>query len=203
MTSESRAVLIIAGLCAVLGIAIWGANTYEEWSKEREARARTREAILVAERRAEVFKQDKATILAGVRKRMDAKEWDSALNEVAKWRTASAKDPDLAALEATIAGEREAIFKAKQIEDNKRNLAERLAREKAEKQAEIADRARRKKEGVRIGMTEKEVLMSSWGRPESVNRSIYPSHIREQWVYPGFQYLYFDNGVLTSIQTKR
>jgi len=67
------------------------------------------------------------------------------------------------------------------------------------KRVEAADLARRKKEGVLIGMSQDEVLKSSWGKPQKINRSTYKFGIHEQWVYGG-GYLYFENGVLTSIQ---
>jgi hypothetical protein len=65
---------------------------------------------------------------------------------------------------------------------------------------EKAEKARKKKEGVRIGMREQDVLDSSWGRPEKINRSTNAYGTREQWVYGGGNYLYFKDGVLTSIQ---
>jgi hypothetical protein len=63
-------------------------------------------------------------------------------------------------------------------------------------------KARKKREGVRIGMTEQDVLDSSWGRPTSVNRTTTAHGTHEQWVYGNAHngYLYLDNGILTSIQ---
>lgn len=58
----------------------------------------------------------------------------------------------------------------------------------------------KKQEGVRIGMSSASVLASSWGRPQSVNRTTTASGTREQWVYGIGNYLYFENGVLTAIQ---
>lgn len=59
----------------------------------------------------------------------------------------------------------------------------------------------KKKEGVKMGMTREAALLSSWGRPERVNRSTGAYGVNEQWVYPGHHnYLYFENGILTSIQ---
>lgn len=63
-----------------------------------------------------------------------------------------------------------------------------------------AEKARKKKDGVRIGMSEQEVLDSSWGRPERVSRTTNARGTRGQWVYGGGNYLYFQDGVLTSIQ---
>lgn len=53
--------------------------------------------------------------------------------------------------------------------------------------------------GVRIGMTKARVLKSNWGKPDHINRTVTRHGEREQWVY-GDQYLYFENGVLTTIQ---
>lgn len=55
------------------------------------------------------------------------------------------------------------------------------------------------KTGVRIGMTREQVLDSNWGRPLSINRNTTARGTTEQWVYGNNQYLYFNNGVLTSI----
>jgi hypothetical protein len=54
---------------------------------------------------------------------------------------------------------------------------------------------------VRIGMT-REQAIAGWGRPRDINRSTYSFGVHEQWVYGeyGSGYLYFENGVLTSIQ---
>jgi len=57
-----------------------------------------------------------------------------------------------------------------------------------------------KTQGVRIGMTQQEVLDSSWGKPNKVNRTITANGTREQWVYDNGGYLYIDNGILTAIQ---
>jgi hypothetical protein len=60
--------------------------------------------------------------------------------------------------------------------------------------------ALQKRTGVTIGMTQEDVLASSWGKPSRVNRSTYSFGVHEQWVYGGRNYLYFKNGILTSIQ---
>lgn len=58
---------------------------------------------------------------------------------------------------------------------------------------------------VLIGMTAREVTRA-WGEPDKINRSVSASVVREQWVYRrdrrigNEQYLYFDDGVLTSAQ---
>ena len=62
--------------------------------------------------------------------------------------------------------------------------------------------------GARIGMSTKTVINDTqWGAPKKINRTTTASGVREQWVYDhcGYNrcykgYLYFTNGVLTSIQ---
>jgi hypothetical protein len=65
------------------------------------------------------------------------------------------------------------------------------------------------KQGVSIGMSEDDVIASSWGRPTQVNRTTSGYGSSEQWVYRGFhgkylslptKYLYFTHGKLTTIQ---
>lgn len=73
--------------------------------------------------------------------------------------------------------------------------------DKERKAAEKAVAARKRSEGVVIGMTPEDVRASSWGKPNNINRSIYSHGVSEQWVYGGGNYLYFRNGVLDAIQT--
>lgn len=55
---------------------------------------------------------------------------------------------------------------------------------------------------VGIGMTPEEVTRS-WGSPTKVNRSVYASGVKEQWVYrrsgSDAQYVYFQDGVVVAI----
>ncbi|AFJ61905.1 hypothetical protein [Bacillus velezensis] len=54
---------------------------------------------------------------------------------------------------------------------------------------------------IAIGMTKHEVIqLKDWGRPKSIHKTTTASGINEQWVYGISRYLYFDNGVLTTIQ---
>lgn len=68
----------------------------------------------------------------------------------------------------------------------------------AQKVAE--DLKQRKSEGIYLGMTRTEVIQSSWGKPLHVNRTTNASGTNEQWVYGGRNYLYFQDGILTTIQ---
>lgn len=78
-----------------------------------------------------------------------------------------------------------------------------LARKETEAQAmrvAAAAKAAKKKLGVTLGMSQQDVLDSSWGRPDHVNRTTTARGTREQWVYGSGNYLYFEDGVLTAIQ---
>lgn len=56
------------------------------------------------------------------------------------------------------------------------------------------------KSGVSIGMTKADVLASSWGKPQRINKTTNAYGTHEQWVYGNGNYLYFENGLLTTIQ---
>lgn len=51
-----------------------------------------------------------------------------------------------------------------------------------------------------IGMTKDEALKSTWGKPKDINKTTTKYGTDEQWVYNGNKYLYFENGILTTIQ---
>lgn len=61
-------------------------------------------------------------------------------------------------------------------------------------------KAERKRHGVSIGMSKEDVIASSWGHPESVNKTSTAYGTNEQWVYSSGSYLYFDDGKLTAVQ---
>lgn len=50
-----------------------------------------------------------------------------------------------------------------------------------------------------IGMTKEEVI-EIFGKPKDINRTITADSVSEQWVYSGDIYLYFKDGILTTIQ---
>ncbi len=53
-----------------------------------------------------------------------------------------------------------------------------------------------------IGMTKEQVLRSSWGSPNHINKDTYSWGTREQWVYNKKGYVYFENGIVTSISER-
>lgn len=58
-----------------------------------------------------------------------------------------------------------------------------------------------KKPNAAIGMTKSQVRnKTNWGDPKYINTTTNKYGTHEQWVYDDYQYLYFDNGKLTTIQ---
>ena len=51
----------------------------------------------------------------------------------------------------------------------------------------------------KIGMTSSEVERTKWGIPYKINKSTYSWGTTEQWVYDDYGYVYFENGIVTSI----
>ncbi len=59
---------------------------------------------------------------------------------------------------------------------------------KAEQEAEPA-----------VGMTKQQVLNGAWGAPKKKNIHEYEWGTEEQWVYSNGRYVYFENGIVTSV----
>ena len=55
---------------------------------------------------------------------------------------------------------------------------------------------------IKLGMSEQQLLLS-WGKPERINKTVGPSGVHEQWVYGLGQYVFMQNGKLTSFQSSR
>lgn len=51
----------------------------------------------------------------------------------------------------------------------------------------------------RLGMTKEQVINTKWGKPTKKNVDEYEWGTFEQWVYPNYRYVYFENGIVTSI----
>lgn len=116
---------------------------------------------------------------------------EAALTVVGPCASAAKDANSIAFIEATKA--------AAEIERKVRETRESAAKEAVAKKLAQAEKTRRKQEGVSIGMSQEEVIASSWGKPRKINRTTRATSTREQWVYDG-GYLYFQDGVLTTIQ---
>lgn len=92
------------------------------------------------------------------------------------------------------------IEEERKAQEEAERKAQQQKAEEERKQREAEEKARKKSQGVTIGMTQQEVLDSMWGEPERINRTVTENHVYEQWVYGYPNYLYFTDGILTSIQ---
>ncbi len=133
---------------------------------------------------------------------------DEGLKDSNKYRNLCVTDKEPTALEKELQKSNDQYLKKIHDELEKKNNEEELAKRKQENK-ELKEEKRRllekkiksHKQGVSIGMTPKEVIeKTSWGKPKSVNRTTNQYGVSEQWVYGDGNYLYFDNGKLTSIQ---
>lgn len=52
---------------------------------------------------------------------------------------------------------------------------------------------------ITLGMSEK-ALVCSWGKADHINKSVGPWGVHKQWVYGNGQYVYTENGKVTSWQ---
>jgi hypothetical protein len=108
---------------------------------------------------------------------------------------AKAKRQKVAAAQAKKKKEEEdrAKWQAEQAKQDKERR-ESLVKRYGQKKADLILQGK-----VEVGFT-KEMCKEAWGNPKSKNTTENRSGIHEQWVYGGGRYLYFDNGVLTTIQ---
>lgn len=51
-----------------------------------------------------------------------------------------------------------------------------------------------------IGEHQQRTTKCGWGKPNKINRTTNAGGTREQWVYGGHNYLYFQDGILISMQ---
>ena len=50
-----------------------------------------------------------------------------------------------------------------------------------------------------IGMTAEQVEVSTWGKPDDINKTTYSWGVKEQWVYSDYRYIYLEDGIVTAI----
>lgn len=192
-----QAILNNPGVTLMCVIAVWllsalaiSAGRDSEEIAQQERHRQETAAVLAA---AEKSRRDKCTsqadqILESARKDIKGKRFAEALRNLNRckdvidteaWRGATKEANDQAARLAAAQAKQEAAAEAKRAAEEKR---------------------KKKQAGVSIGMTQQDVLDSSWGKPKRINRTTTKRGAREQWVYGQGNYLYFQDGILESIQ---
>ena len=134
------------------------------------------------------------------KKQYDLKDYNKAYNSMLSATTIRRDDKELQKLKDLYLSE---FTKERDLKEAKERK-EREQREREQKASEEKrireEKARKKKEGVVIGMSKQDVLDSSWGKPQKINRTTTSYGVHEQWVYNGYNYLYFEDDKLVSIQ---
>lgn len=97
--------------------------------------------------------------------------------------------------------EKEFADNEKRKKESEKSSAYRKRKEYVEKNNSLTDVVKKAilAEKVVIGMT-KEDVEASWGKPKDINRTVGSWGVHEQWVYGSSNYLYFEDGKLTSWQ---
>lgn len=167
-------VIVIAAGAAMLGRDESRPNSVPTAASKQSAEAEYQSKLLAGKReRADAFAKDRTTILANLERLAKAGKWMEASSAANEYYDID--DP--------------AFVKQRDAIEKKISAA-------------IAAKANAgaKREGVRVGMSKEQVLGSSWGKPNSVNKTTSIHGTREQWVYGGNNYLYFEGDTLTTVQ---
>lgn len=153
---------------------------------------------LATNKQNEIKEQTLQEVVAQGQEKINNKEYSSAKTLLEKYKDLGNQTIVDMYNNATNEVNRIETEKKAQEEAERKARAKKEAEERARREAE--EKARKKREGVTIGMTKQDVLDSSWGKPKYINTTTTRYGVREQWVYGGGNYLYFENGILTSIQ---
>lgn len=171
-------------------------NSTVKSEAEIKAKARQFAEQRNAEHRARVQKKcidGGDTSLESAKALMKAGKADEAADAIAECANVAGATAEVVAYAQTVTKAHQEQI-ARENKENERLIA----RARAEDAKRLA--AEKKKQGVAVGMTKADVLASSWGRPQSINTTTTAYSVREQWVYGSGNYLYFENGVLKTIQ---
>ena len=153
---------------------------------------------LAANKQNEIKEQMIQQVIAQGQEKINNKEYSSAQTLLGKYKDFGNKTIVDMYNNATNEVNRIEAEKKAQEEAERKAREKKEAEERAKREAE--EKARKKSQGVRIGMTKQDVLDSSWGKPNHINTTTTKYGVHEQWCYDGYNYLYFENGILTSIQ---
>lgn len=111
---------------------------------------------------------------------------------------------DIADEKAAIAKQKADVATAKL---RAQQAAQKAAQKKADYEASVRSHGWSEKvvkailgEKIFVGMTAEQARLS-WGKPDHINKTVRASGVSEQWVYGSGQYVYFNDGILTSYQT--
>lgn len=153
------------------------------------------------------YRYSPAKLLSDIRQNYESKDYQALRQNIdlmQKYHPEAGEMTTASNIYQKAAKEQEAEQKRAQAEAAKRDAERRAKMSKIERIMEkygcSEDVATMISHGqVRIGMTADQ-CRASWGRPRDINRSTGTWGVHEQWCYGGHNYLYFEDGILTSIQ---
>lgn len=120
---------------------------------------------------------------------------DSAIGYIDRSDFETADDRNIRLRRKALREQDEAIIKEIKLQEEKDRQARIRSKYSKETAAKILDGK------IWIGMTD-EMARDSWGKPNSINRSVGSWGVHEQWIYNDFN-MYFENDKLTSWQDHR
>ena len=153
------------------------------------------------------YRYEPAKLLAAIRENYAAKAYDTLkvnLDLMQRYHPEATEYQTAKGIYEQGLRDQEAARKKAEAEAAKREAERRAKMSKIERTMEKyncdEETARLINKGqVRIGMTDKQ-CRAAWGNPSDINRSVYSFGVHEQWCYGGHNYLYFEDGILTSVQ---
>lgn len=216
--ASNRPKLFLAGVMAVPLLYVscgqlgdYADKVYKNSTEKSEAEIKAKAKKFAEQRNAEHLARvnkkcidDGAVALENAKAHMKSGDTKKAADAIAECACAVGAASEVSTYAAAVAKlhqeqlSREKTANDSRIEREKKENEKLIARARAEDAKRLA--AEKRKQGVAIGMSAADVLASSWGKPQKVNTTTTAYGVREQWVYGGGNYLYFENGVLKTIQ---
>lgn len=148
----------------------------------------------------DIYKYSPAKLLAEIRQNYTDKQYSSInknFDMLKRYHPESSEFEEAKKIKEQAIKDQEAARKKEEAEKRAKMTPIERIMEKYACDEDIAALIIKKK--VAIGMTA-EQCRAAWGRPQDINRTSASYGVHEQWVYDGHDYLYFENGILTTIQ---
>ncbi|WP_342494866.1 hypothetical protein MHH29_01675 [Bacillus sp. FSL K6-0046] len=86
-----------------------------------------------------------------------------------------------------------------QIQENIKEVEEAEKYSAIRERATVIEERTNRPQSVSVGISKEEVLIEGWGKPKKTKKIQTADHTMEQWIYKGNKYLYFENGILSTI----
>lgn len=114
------------------------------------------------------------------------------------------KELDSNSLQQMIINSNDLLSFLKQYRDEVyKPIKDKQLQKEAEEKKEYQEKENKIKSSIpQVGMTPSEVRKTKWGSPDKINKDTYSWGTTEQWVYNKYGYVYFRNGVVSSVSER-